>query len=158
MNRACNPPAMRACRGAMAATMPLLLVACTASQRSPDAVATEVPVAQAAHPAPAPARWRVVGTEPFWSVRVDGASLLFATPESPDGRVLDARVQRQGDAVEFHGEDGGKPFTLRLAGGACSDGMSDRHYAFNATFEIDGTRYTGCANEGLDSAPAPGAD
>lgn len=152
------------------AIAPMLLAACTATQRPPDDTAgthdrTEpaTPPATVASPAMHDAeassgQWHALGTEPFWSVRVDGASLLFATPENPEGRKLAARGERKDDAVEFHGDDRGKPFMLRLVRGECSDGMSDRRYAFDAVFEINGARYTGCAGEGLNPGPERGAD
>lgn len=150
-------PSMAQRRVPAAAVAAILLAACTATQPPPDDAGGANPATpaatgpQAVHAtnATAPSRhWRVVGTEPFWSVRVDGRSLLFATPENPAGRTLAARGEWKEDgAVEFRGDDRGKPFVLRLVRGECSDGMSDRRYALTATFGIDATRYRGCADE-----------
>lgn len=127
----------------------VLLAACTGSPPPTQAVS-----AHRAGPAPpsapaaggAPARWHVVGTEPFWSVRIEGMTLLFATPTDPAGRKLAGSVEREEGALQFRGEDRGRPFALRLVRGECSDGMSDRRYAYRADFEIDGARYRGCAD------------
>lgn len=169
MNTICGLMSMTARHCLAVAIVPMLLAACTATQQSPDDAAgtrgrTGTATSPAAVAAPAAqdaeaatGQWHVLGTEPFWSVRVDGASLLFATPEDPEGQTLAARGERNDDAIEFRGEDRGKPFVLRLMRGECSDGMSDRRYAYNATFEIAGTRYSGCANEGLDARSENGA-
>lgn len=136
--------------GGVMTVLCVLLAACTGSPPPTQAVS-----AHPAGPAPppsapaaggAPARWHVVGTEPFWSVRIEGMTLLFATPTDPAGRKLAGSVEREEGALQFRGEDRGRPFALRLVRGECSDGMSDRRYAYRADFEIDGARYRGCAD------------
>ncbi|WP_330946330.1 hypothetical protein [Thermomonas sp. LB-4] len=135
--------------GGVMTVLCVLLAACTGSPPPTQAVS-----AHRAGPAPpsapaaggAPARWHVVGTEPFWSVRIEGMTLLFATPTDPAGRKLAGSVEREEGALQFRGEDRGRPFALRLVRGECSDGMSDRRYAYRADFEIDGARYRGCAD------------
>lgn len=135
--------------GGVLTVLCVLLAACTGSPPPTQAVS-----AHRAGPAPpsapaaggAPARWHVVGTEPFWSVRIEGMTLLFATPTDPAGRKLAGSVEREEGALQFRGEDRGRPFALRLVRGECSDGMSDRRYAYRADFEIDGARYRGCAD------------
>ena len=135
--------------GGVMTVLCVLLAACTGSPPPTQAVS-----AHRAGPAPpsapaaggAPARWHVVGTEPFWSVRIEGMTLLFATPTDPAGRKLAGSVEREEGALQFRGEDRGRPFALWLVRGECSDGMSDRRYAYRADFEIDGARYRGCAD------------
>ncbi len=75
------------------------------------------------------------GTEPFWSLRNQGGSFDYSTPEIP-GRALDIRVaQDSGLAedlrrmVQFSGIDG--PATAFIYPAACSDGMSDRAYGLS---------------------------
>ena len=135
--------------GGVMTVLCVLLAACTGSPPPTQAVS-----AHRAGPAPpsapaaggAPARWHVVGTEPCWSVRIEGMTLLFATPTDAAGRKLAGSVEREEGALQFRGEDRGRPFALRLVRGECSDGMSDRRYAYRADFEIDGARYRGCAD------------
>lgn len=140
------------CRPRMTTLLPLLLAACSAAPLPPaqdvagppSPPVTRPPAAAAADKIAA--HWRVVGTEPFWSVRADGGSLVFSTPDLPQGRTLAARVEQVAGAIEFRGHDRGQPFSLQLSPGTCSDGMSDRRYAFRARFAIGGTSYEGCAD------------
>ena len=36
--------------------------------------------------------WRLVGTEPFWGVRIDTSGIVFSSPEVPDGIRLGLSV------------------------------------------------------------------
>lgn len=119
--------------------LPLLFVA-GCSQPAP---AEPVP-----EPAPAPQSgdaWHALGNEPFWSLEARGTTLVFKTPEDQAGVTLQGRrvpslvgtvILGQGDGGEFH---------FGVTPGQCSDGMSDRTYAYNATFIYRDQTYKGCA-------------
>ena len=91
------------------------------------------------------ASYRVVGTEPFWGVRVDGDALHFTTLDDQVGKHLQATPTSQPDGVRDEGSDGATGFRLDLQRGACSDGMSDKTYAFKAAVRYGQTDYSGCA-------------
>lgn len=93
-----------------------------------------------------PARLRATGTEPFWGAVIDGTVLTYSTPEFPNGiRITVSRADKPGSAV-FAGVLDGKPLTLTVAPGTCSDGMSDKVYSFTALREIGPDSARGCAD------------
>lgn len=139
----------------------LMLSACGATPvpAQPDAP-VPAPTETAAAPAPdvavrpereaAPIRtpvaaYRVVGTEPFWGIRIDGDALHFTTLEDQAGKRLTARPAVTTDGVRYEGEHEGVAFALSLARAACSDGMSDTEYTYTAAFRYGQQDYQGCA-------------
>lgn len=138
------------------------LAACTASQSpvppaqqpgqavpsSTTAPAPELPMAKRApgqEQADPLQIFRALGTEPFWSVNVEGDKLTFITPEDQAGVVMQGERRAIADGVEITGSHDGKAFALSVIAGACSDGMSDNRYAMTATFHFGDAAYTGCA-------------
>ncbi|QSX76942.1 COG3650 family protein [Agrilutibacter solisilvae] len=88
--------------------------------------------------------WRGFGNEPFWQARVDGDTLVFSTPEDPDGRRMTGRRVPSLVGYVFVGQDGEKAFHLGLTPGKCNDGMSDNTYEYEATFLYGDVSYKGC--------------
>ena len=132
----------------------LLLAGCNAPAPKPSSDAPGD-----AAPAPtAPASLRVVGNEPFWGIRIEGDRLHFTTMEDQAGKHLVAAAAADGGGLRYAGAGGdGTAFELRLVREACSDGMSDRSYAWRADFRYGGTDYRGCADtpQALDAQPRP---
>lgn len=94
---------------------------------------------------PVPASFRAIGTEPFWSAKVDGGTLTWSTPEQPDGMALPvSRVEKDGAAI-LEGQLAGRPLRLEVRSGACSDGMSDTEYPLSVTRRIGADVQQGCA-------------
>lgn len=141
-----------------AASLSLLFAACTAAQAP---AAQDTPVAPEAAAAPTPqgqpmakrapgdvgtpmAIFRAFGTEPFWNVNVEDATLTFTTPEDQDGVVMQGQRRALEDGVEITGSHDGKSFALRVSAGICSDGMSDNEYELTSSFRYGETNYTGC--------------
>jgi uncharacterized membrane protein len=89
--------------------------------------------------------YRVVGTEPFWGIRVDGDTLHFTTMEDQVGKHLTGQHTLQADGIRYEGSDAGATFELDIRRGECSDGMSDTRYEFTAAFRYGNTDYRGCA-------------
>ncbi len=86
----------------------------------------------------------LLGTEPFWNLRVEGGEGLWTTPDNQPGtRIALARFAGNG-GLGFSGELGGKPFIATLSPGDCSDGMSDRRFPFVATIALGGETLEGC--------------
>ena len=144
------------------ASLSLLLVACNAPQPSsepspqPEAAAPAAtsapPVAEAPMAKRAPGQenadplqiFRAFGTEPFWNVNVEDATLTYTTPEDQAGVVMQGTRRALEEGVELSGSHDGKPFVLTVTGGLCSDGMSDNQYELNASFRYGDIDYKGC--------------
>ncbi|QDA56637.1 COG3650 family protein [Thermomonas aquatica] len=142
------------------ASLSLLLAACNAPEPSsadstPPAGA---PVATTPAPAAAPMAkrapgqenadplqvFRAFGTEPFWNVNVEDATLTYTTPEDQAGMVMQGERHSVTGGVEIAGSHAGKSFTLTLTEGMCSDGMSDNRYTLISTFRYGDIDYRGC--------------
>ena len=123
----------------------LALAACATSEppSSADAPMAKRPAGQENAPLLA---WRAFGTEPFWNVRVGGEMLVFTTPEDQSGRSFAGTHALQADGgVHYEGKDGDTVFSLDIAKGECSDGMSDNVYELTAEFRYGDMDYKGCA-------------
>jgi uncharacterized membrane protein len=101
-----------------------------------------------------PAGLACFGTEPFWSLRPEGAMATFGTPDAADvtldlAAVLDTGIFRDLRRA-LVAEAPGRRITATIAPKACSDGMSDRAFGLDATLIVerpDGTRLlTGCCS------------
>ena len=104
-------------------------------------------------PAPAesrsmsPSGYALTGTEPFWGGTVTGTRVRYMTPDRQFGDVVETRVSYGAGGTEtYSGTFRGRPFVLTLTRQACSDGMSDRSYAFAATLQVLGETRRGCAD------------
>ena len=90
--------------------------------------------------------WRAFGNEPFWSVRLEGDTLVFSTPEDQAGKTMQGRRVPSLIGVVYMGtDDAGREFNLDIQPGQCSDGMSDNTYQHVSTFIYGDTTYHGCA-------------
>ena len=96
--------------------------------------------------APVPQKhFQATGTEPFWAVEVLPGALRYAAPEQPDGITFAATASSLGSGYRYAGTMAGAPVTLAITPGTCSDGMSDRVYAYTAALTIDDRVMRGCA-------------
>jgi uncharacterized membrane protein len=144
---------------ALILTLTIALAGCAPRQPEPipeptAAAATPSPSATAAAlPAQAgailPSRFTALGTEPFWSAEVDGAILVYKTPENQAGTNVAITRQVLGETTlisgTLGGTLGGKPLILSVRTARCSDGMSDREYPFAVARAIAGEVAQGCA-------------
>ena len=91
-------------------------------------------------PAPPPAPYHGVGTEPFWNLLIDEHNLTFTQP--------DAQPILQPTPPVIHGFAGEIYQTPRInvniVHGTCSDGMSDRVYPDKVQVTVDGRQFNGC--------------
>ena len=144
------------------ASLSLLLVACNAPQPSSEpspqpeaaepAATSAPPVAEAPMAKRAPGQenadplqiFRVFGTEPFWNVNVENATLTYTTPEDQAGVVMQGTRRALEEGVELSGSHDGKPFVLTVSAGECSDGMSDNRYTLVSAFRYGDIDYKGC--------------
>src|ERR1044071_4582609 len=107
----------------------------------------DVPSADTGHAAPPRAAFagafRALGTEPFWNLDIDSAGMRFRTPEDTAGIRFPAIVPRiTGDTMHWQSP---AAIDVRLWPSRCSDGMSDREWAYTAIVRVNGTTYRGCA-------------
>ena len=144
------------------ASLSLLLVACNAPQPSSEpspqpeaaepAATSAPPVAEAPMAKRAPGQenadplqiFRAFGTEPFWNVNVEDATLTYTTPEDQAGVVMQGTRRALEEGVELSGSHDGKPFVLTVSAGECSDGMSDNRYTLVSAFRYGDIDYKGC--------------
>jgi uncharacterized membrane protein len=94
------------------------------------------------------AAMRAVGTEPFWNARTDGRCVTYSTPEDQTGTRVWAKVETSGDRSVWTGALTGEPFVLAIRpSNDCSDGMSDKVYAYEAALAVRGEVRRGCAEK-----------
>ncbi|MFO6445993.1 COG3650 family protein [Erythrobacter sp. NE805] len=86
----------------------------------------------------------MLGTEPFWNLRIEGGEGTWSTPDNQPGTRLALTRFAGNNGLGFSGTLGGKPFTATLTPGTCSDGMSDRRFPFVATIALGGETFAGC--------------
>ncbi len=105
-------------------------------------------------PGTLPPTLHCIGTEPFWSFRPSGDTVIFATPKTPEsamriGQVLTTGMFRDPRrSVSAHGAS--QRMTAVIVPMACSDGMSDRAYGLDVTVILEGRggpqMLTGCCS------------
>ena len=86
----------------------------------------------------------MLGTEPFWSLKVAGGEGVWSTPDNQPGTRFAAQRFAGNGGMGFSGTLDGKPLTATLTPGDCSDGMSDRRFPFVATMALGGETWEGC--------------
>jgi uncharacterized membrane protein len=114
-----------------------------ASAAAPANLVEPAAVPPAAEPA---ARYRFTGTEPFWGGTIDGATILYQTPDDQAGQTIAATMSREGATTRYSGTLDGQPFVLKLTPGTCSDGMSDTVYPLHAVLAVRGEPRQGCGS------------
>jgi uncharacterized membrane protein len=133
-----------AMRFALLAAAGLALQACHGGGRSAGTIG------EANDPAPysgiAPGQTvHFTGTEPFWGGEVSGTTLIYKSPDRPEGeRIAVARFAGRG-GVSWSGTYKGARLVLAATPSECSDGMSDRTYPFVATLALGDEQRHGCA-------------
>lgn len=107
----------------------------------------------------------VLGTEPFWSVRIRPDGIEYDGVDRPLRRGANPGPTVQGTtAVWATATEDGQALVVTLAATECSDGMSDRSYPLTARVEVGSETLNGCAapqsfidNTGEDGQPRPAA-
>jgi len=98
-----------------------------------------------------------IGTEPFWSVALEGTRLTLTRPGEPD-LIADAPGAeiRPGQAAWAAANPDGQRLSVTLYISACSDGMSDRTYPMTAEVTLGSApTLRGCA---INTAEMPAED
>ena len=110
-------------------------VAADADSMTPDGTAADA----------LPQAFIAFGTEPFWSVRVDGDKLHWSSPENQDGIDFTAQAEVLPAQRRYHGQLQGQAVSLTISDGPCSDGMSDQVHPWRVSWQMDGQPLVGCA-------------
>ncbi|WP_122468506.1 hypothetical protein [Brevundimonas lutea] len=88
----------------------------------------------------------VLGTEPFWSVRIRPDGIEYDGVDRPLRRGANPGPMVQGTtAVWATATEDGQTLVVTLAATPCSDGMSDRAYPLTAQVEVGAETLNGCA-------------
>ncbi len=103
-------------------------------------------------PAAPYATYRALGTEPFWSLELNGSEMVFTEAAVPNSRIAEPQPR------PIHGFAGdiyqGKRINLNIVHGQrCSDGMSDRVYRDKVQVRVDDRSFEGCGNPVESATP-----
>lgn len=102
---------------------------------------------------------KAVGTEPFWSARIEGRCVTYSHPEDQKGTRVWTRFSTGPQSGIWTGNLSGKPFELRTQPQpGCSDGMSDNRYPIAVTLTVNGEQRKGCAAPLQEVGKAPGLE
>ncbi|HEY0684485.1 MAG TPA: hypothetical protein VGD45_19265 [Steroidobacter sp.] len=89
------------------------------------------------------------GSEPFWSVEVTDAALLWRQPEEPKEISIAApQTQDAEGAVSYVANNDQHKIEVLIEAQACQDDMSGEYFAYAARATLDGKQFTGCARVG----------
>lgn len=89
------------------------------------------------------------GNEPFWSVEVTEAALLWRQPEEPKEISIAApQTQDSEGAVSYAAANGDHKIEVLIEAQACQDDMSGEYFAYAARATLNGKQFTGCARIG----------
>lgn len=91
------------------------------------------------------ATYRALGTEPFWSLDLNGREMVFNEANAPGQRIVEPQPRA------IHGFAGdifqSKRINLNIVHGQrCSDGMSDRVYPDKVQVRVDDRSFEGCGD------------
>lgn len=100
---------------------------------------TALPAAAQSPAAPYVAR----GTEPFWSLKIDGRTMRFEAPGRRAVSVTAPRANKSPGGESWRT----KRIQVRSNRARCSDGMSDQSYPDTVTVTVDGRTYRGCGGD-----------
>ena len=139
----------------------LALAAC--QPQSPDGSAAEAPAdapAPAATAAAVPEAFQgemlARGTEPFWMVRIGADTLTLERPDFDPVTAPNPGAVMEGQAAVWRTTSAdGRPLSVTLRQGECSDGMSDLRYDYVAEVSLAGEVLKGCAGK-ADAMPREG--
>ena len=86
----------------------------------------------------------LAGTEPFWSVEIEGDEATFRSPENLEGTSFPVERFAGLNGISFSGRLEGESFDAMVTPGDCSDGMSERTYPYTVTISWGADQLVGC--------------
>ena len=123
-------------------------------------IAASAPSTAPAPPAPKPpppprpgsgpfiGNFHLMGTEPFWNVTIQSGGITLQRPDRPDVSASNPGPVVTGNSATWTGRFAQSRLIVTLTHKTCSDGMSDRVYAYEAEVQIWGTVLKGCGAAG----------
>ncbi|WP_426010815.1 COG3650 family protein [Caulobacter sp. DWR2-3-1b2] len=123
----------------------LLLAACGEAPMGASEGASSAPADAPATAPPGPdfsGDFNLVGTEPFWGGKIRADGLSLSRPDQSEVTAANTGVKVEDDV----GAWGVGHMVIKLTPEACSDGMSDRKYAYRAEATLNGEVLKGCAD------------
>lgn len=91
---------------------------------------------------------RAVGTEPFWGLRITSTELTLERPDAPPSKGPNPGPSLEdGQAVWRTRTAAGGDLMVTIWQEACSDGMSDLTYAYQARVQSGDETLSGCAGK-----------
>lgn len=88
---------------------------------------------------------RARGNEPFWAVDAGDSTLVYRTPDLPDGRTYRiVNFEESSTTRSWYGSLDEQSIVLRLEHTACVDTMSGQEFAWSASAEVHGVTLKGC--------------
>jgi heat shock protein HslJ len=90
--------------------------------------------------APAPADYRALGTEPFWSLSIGRSRMRLSEAGRPDATIATPRAQVTKRGRRYVS----RTVAVEIVRARCSDGMSDRTYPDRVTVRWRGRVLKGC--------------
>lgn len=97
------------------------------------------------------------GTEPFWVIRIGPETITLERPDFDPVTAPNPGAVMEGPAAVWRATTAdGRPLSVTLRQGECSDGMSDLRYAYVAEASLAGETLRGCAGK-ADAMPREGA-
>src|SRR5436190_23564792 len=120
----------------------LALAACGPKPAAPPAAATHKGIVSD-FSKPMEAR----GTEPFWTLAIRGTTLTLTRPNQAALTAVAPGVLIQPNQASWTGKTSdGREMKVTFYSSTCSDGMSERAYAYSAEVDLPGeSPLTGCA-------------
>lgn len=86
----------------------------------------------------------LLGTEPFWGLKIGGGEGTWTTPDNPKGTKVALTRFAGNNGLGFSGTLDGDTLTATLTPGDCTDGMSERRFPYVATIALGGRTLEGC--------------
>ncbi len=92
--------------------------------------------------------YTALGTEPFWSLKIDGDEMHFDRAGYPKVTATPFQARPSFNGWRYLAT----AMTVDVTFAPCSDGMSDRTYKDSVTIMVGNTQYKGCGGGVLPSA------
>ena len=128
-----------------------MLTACNQSQPVDDVVkhqTSKVSPSREIEPGGVIRQFVARGTEPFWTIKANGATLTWITPDNLEGSQLKVDQVISADGVKYFGVDGDNDFTLLIIQAPCVDTMSGENFDFTSVWTHGREKNVGCAASG----------
>ena len=127
-----------------------LALALTGCQpQAPDGSAAQAPADAPPPAAAAPQAFdgdlNALGTEPFWAVQIRATQITIQRPDQPNLVANNPGKAVSGSTAVWNTQAGTLALKVTLTEAACSDGMSDLTYPYQALIALGAETLKGCA-------------